>query len=143
MSYLDELTAIWESVKLSLKEKYAPSFVNLWFEDLKISSYEDNIITLSTVSEFKFDLLKKKHLPIIKEGFSEFLGFEPEVEILFVGVPTSPEKILNQMRDQDGLYSSSNSGSDPAPASVSSASDAAPKKSATIPSGAIPQNYKF
>ncbi len=123
MSYIDELVSIWEAVKESLKEKYAPSFVNLWFEELKIVSYEDNTITFSTISEFKHKIITEKHIPVIKEGFLNFLGFEPEINITFVGVPTSPEKIINQIREEE--------------------SGEEQKKPAKLPSGAIPQNYKF
>ena len=127
MSYLEDLFSIWEAVKLSLKEKYAPTFVNLWFEELKLTSYENNTITFSTVSEFKYKIITEKHIPIIKEGFSEMLGFEPEIEIVFSGVPTSPEKIIDQMREQDKLHENADK----------------QKKTVALPTGAIPQNYKF
>ena len=128
MSYLDDLVSIWESVKLSLKEKYAPAFVNLWFEELKIHSYEDGVIVFSTISEFKHKLINEKHLPILKEEFVTFLGFEPEIQVIFIGVPTSPDKILGQMREQD---------------MASGATSHTGAAQAKIPSGMIPQNYKF
>ncbi len=126
MSYIDELVSIWESVKLSLKEKYAPSFVNLWFEDLKLNSFEDNTVTFSTISEFKYKIITEKHIPIIKEGFSLFLGFEPDIKILFVGTPTSPEIILKQAEEQDRLSEADT-----------------PRRQIYIPTGEIPSNYKF
>jgi len=130
MSYLDDLVFIWESVKISLKEKYAPAFVNLWFEDLQIHSYEEGVITFSTVSEFKYMLINEKHIPLLKEEFVMFLGFEPEIKVIFVGVPTSPQKIIKQMQEQDKLEG----------ADDTQISD---RKPAKIPSGMIPQNYKF
>ncbi len=126
MSYIDELVSIWESVKLSLKEQYSPPFVNLWFEELKIHSYENNTVTFSTISEFKYKIIKEKHLPIIKGGFSLILGFEPEVEIIFVGTPTSSDIIIKQAEEQDRL----------AMGDIS-------KKPAAMPTGVIPNNYKF
>ena len=126
MAYLDELTSIWESVKLSLKEKYAPSFVNLWFEELKIHSYKDGAITFSTTSEFKYNIITDKHLPILKTEFTLFLGFEPEINILFVGEPVTAESIIESARQQDRLQRGEEV-----------------KKPASIPTGVIPQNYKF
>ncbi len=126
MSYIDELVSIWESVKLSLKEKYSPPFVNLWFEELSLSSFEDNTVTFTTISEFKYKIINEKHIPIIKEGFSLFLGFEPEIKVIFVGTHTSPEMIINQAREQDRL------------AGIEVA-----KKQISIPTGVIPNNYKF
>ena len=126
MSYIDELVSIWESVKLSLKEKYSPPFVNLWFEELSLSSFEDNTVTFTTISEFKYKIINEKHIPIIKEGFSLFLGFEPEIKVLFVGTHTSPEIIISQAKEQDRL------------AGMEGA-----KKQISIPTGVIPNNYKF
>ena len=126
MAYIDELSSIWESVKLSLKEKYAPAFINLWFEDLKVYSYEDGIITFSSDSEFKYTHINDKHLPILKTEFTLFLGFEPDIKVIFTGEHVSAEKIIQQAREQDRLYEN---GSQSIPA--------------TIPTGVIPQNYKF
>ena len=126
MSYIDDLVSIWESVKLSLKEKYLPTFVNLWFEDLVLHSYEDNVITFSTISEFKYKIINEKHLPILKKEFALFLGFEPDVKIIFVGEHVTAQKIINDALMQDRIESGE-----------------LPKKPAAIPTGFIPNNYKF
>ena len=84
MSYLDELSDIWEQVKQILATKFSPSQVDLWFKPLKIHSYEDNVIILSTDSEFKYSKIKEKYLGVIKDAFAEFFGFEQEVDIVFV-----------------------------------------------------------
>ena len=126
MAYLDELSSLWESVKLFLKEKYGPAFVNLWFENLTVHSYEDGSITFSTISEFKYNLINDKHLPIIKEGFTGFLGFEPDIKVIFTGEHVSAEQIIRQAQEQDKLQGGE-----------------AEKKPASIPTGVIPQNYKF
>ena len=126
MAYIDEISSLWESVKLSLKEKYAPAFINLWFEELKVDSYEDGVITFSTVSEFKYNHINEKHLPILKTEFTLFLGFEPEIRVIFTGEHVSAERIIEQAKEQDRLYGKS-----------------AGQAPATIPTGVIPQNYKF
>ena len=131
-SYLDDLVSIWESAKLSLKEKYSPPFVDLWFDELKIVSYEDGLLTFSTNSEFKYKIINEKHLPLIKEGLVPFFGFEPEVKLVFVGVPTSVQKILDDARRQDIIEGG-----------ASDTSEEPKKKQASLPTGAIPQNYKF
>ena len=127
MSYIDDLVSIWESAKESLKQKYAPSFVDLWFEELKIVSYEENTLTFSTNSEFKYKIITEKHIPIIKESLYPFFGFEPDIKLNFVGVPTSAQKIIEQVKEQDRLESEKSG----------------VKKHVSIPTGVIPQNYKF
>jgi len=65
MSYLDDLSAIWEEVKISFRSQFAQSFIDLWFGNLKIHSYENNTITLSTISEFVYKIVNEKYLPNI------------------------------------------------------------------------------
>ena len=100
MSYLDDLSDIWEQIKESLAEQFPPSQMDLWFNPLKIHSYDDNVITLSTNSEFKYTKVKEKYLTVIQDAFTEFFGFDQEVDIVFTGEPTSPEKIQRQL----GIY---------------------------------------
>ncbi|MBQ8849470.1 MAG: chromosomal replication initiator protein DnaA [Clostridia bacterium] len=126
MSYHDDFVSIWESVKLSLKEKYAPSFVNLWFEELKFQSFENNKITFSTISELKYNFITENHLPLLKKEFSLFLGFEPEIELVFLGQPVTAKDIMDSARRQDALGGAEEV-----------------RKKADIPTGIIPQNYKF
>ncbi|MBQ8330975.1 MAG: chromosomal replication initiator protein DnaA [Clostridia bacterium] len=103
MSYLDDLSDIWEAVKVHIKEQngYAQSIMDLWFGDLKVHSYENNVITLSTVSEFKHKIVSEKYMDMIRDGFAALLGFEAEIKLLFNGVPTSPEKIMNQITGKE------------------------------------------
>lgn len=127
MSYLDDLSQIWQDVKASFQSQYSQSIIDLWFGDLKVSSFENNQITLVTESEFKYKIVKEKYLNLIKEGFSNFLGFEVDVELIFTGIPSNPEKIKQQFRPEF----SSNSISD------------SPPQQTQKSFGVLPQNYSF
>ena len=129
MSYLDDLSAIWESVKLSFLEQYSKAIVDLWFGDLTVHSYEDNVITLSIQSEFKYKILTEKYMDMIRDGFTAQLGFEPQIKILFSGAPTSNTRIMEQIS------------SEPVPAAEEPEAQAAPADGR--PSGILPPNYKF
>ena len=98
MSYIDELENVWTLVKESLYDKYTKNFVELWFSKLKILSYEDEKIQFSTDSQFTFNLINDKYIPAIKEGFVNIMGFEPEIELIFVGTPVDQKKIIGQIR---------------------------------------------
>ena len=98
MSYIDELENVWTLVKESLYDKYTKNFVELWFSRLKILSYEDEKIKFSTDSQFTFNLINDKYIPAIKEGFVNIMGFEPEIELTFVGTPVDQKKIIGQIR---------------------------------------------
>ncbi len=81
MSYLDEISEVWNLVFQSIVEKKGRSFANLWFEDLKIHSYDGNTITFSHDSKFKYDTIKKTHIELLREEFSCFLPCN--IEIIF------------------------------------------------------------
>ncbi len=127
MSYLDDLSAIWEAVKTSFLEQYSETIVNLWFGELRVSSYEDNVITLSIDSEFKYKILTEKYMGMIRDGFTAQLGFEPEIKISFSGSPTNSSAIINQISSETVTE---------APAVIAPPNDGRP-------SGILPPNYKF
>ena len=96
MSYLNDISGIWEMVKSSLSSSLSQNVVDLWFGELKISSFENNEITFTTESEFKHKIINENYIKKISEEFSRILGFEISVKVIFVGVPTSAEKIKQQ-----------------------------------------------
>ena len=88
MSYLDEISEVWSLVYQNICSNKGESFTNLWFKDLKIHSFADNIITFSCDSEFKYETIKKNHIGILKEEFSAFLPCD--VDIIFTGKSSKP-----------------------------------------------------
>lgn len=125
MSYLDDLSAIWEMVRASFLTQYASSVVDLWFGDMQVHSYEDNVITLSTPREFKYKTIREKFMDTLRDGFAAQLGFEVEVNVVFTGTPTSSEQIVSQIKND-----------------LTQSSESAPAEEAR-PSGILPPNYKF
>ncbi len=98
MSYIDDISAIWEMVKQSFRddENLPQSVIALWFGDLKIISFESNVITFSTDSEFKHKTISENYLPKISQKFSKLFGFDVTANIVFDGIPTDKEKIKQQ-----------------------------------------------
>ena len=96
MTYIKDISNIWEMVKDSLTDKMPQSAVNLWFGDLKVVSFEGNRITFSIESEFKHNIiLDKKYDEMIAERFSSIIGFNVSVEVKFVGTPADKQSILD------------------------------------------------
>ena len=82
MTYIKDISNIWEMVKDSLTDKMPQSAVNLWFGDLKVVSFEGNRITFSIESEFKHNIiLDKKYDEMIAERFSSIIGVNVSVEV--------------------------------------------------------------
>ena len=98
MSYIDGISEIWDMVKKSFNEdeKLPQSVIDLWFGNLKVISFDNNEITLSTDSEFKYITVSENYLDKIGQKFSLFFGFEVKVNIVFDGIPTDKEKIKQQ-----------------------------------------------
>ncbi len=121
MSYLDDLNTIWEAVKVSFLEKFTQSIIDLWFRELKVHSYEDNVITLSTDSDLKHRIIQEKFLDLIRDGFTAHLGFEPEIRII---LNTSSEKKVSESE-------------------TSVQDDPSESDTRELPDGVLPPNYKF
>ena len=83
-------------VKEAFHASMSQATINLWFGELQVVSFENNVITFSTDSEFKYNEIKKRFLGMIGTEFSRILGFEVEADIQFVGVPVDAEKIKQQ-----------------------------------------------
>ena len=98
MSYIDDISVIWDMVKKSFNddEKLPQSVIDLWFGDLKIISFENNEITFSIDSGFKYNTISENYIEKIGQKFSRLFGFEVKANIVFDGVPADTEKIKQQ-----------------------------------------------
>ena len=99
MSYLDEISEIWNLAFKNISAEKTYSFANLWFKDLNILSYSDNTIIFSTNSQFKYDMIKKNHLGLLKDALSNYLPCE--VDIVFEGEKTDVETIKEQIYKEE------------------------------------------
>lgn len=96
-SYLDEISEIWKIVRESFHTRLSRETIDLWFSELVVVAFENNTITLSTNSEFKLDVIKKRHLADIQKGFCDLLGFDINVEIVFNGKRADPKDVINML----------------------------------------------
>ncbi len=91
--YMDEIREIWEMVKDSFRDKLSESTINLWFGELEIVSFEDDLITMGIPSSLKFKFVKEKFIDDIRSSFCTILGFEVQVNLIFTGSATSAEEM--------------------------------------------------
>ena len=82
MAYLDGLIAVWEDVRNSFLDSMPCSTVELWFGNMKMLAFKDDVLTFSIDSAFKCDIINQKFLSKIEDGFEERLGFRVKVEII-------------------------------------------------------------
>ena len=102
MAYLDGLNAVWEDVRNSFLESMQSSAVELWFGKMKLLSFDDDVLTFSVDSAFKYDLIKKKFLTMIEDGFEARLGFRTKVEIICE--EKSPDKAVDTSPAGTGFH---------------------------------------
>ncbi|MBQ7320499.1 MAG: chromosomal replication initiator protein DnaA [Clostridia bacterium] len=100
MPYVDDMKPLWEAVKLSMKDSMSQAAVDLWFGELVLTDFSDNVISFTTDSEFKYGFITQKYLPLMAEKFKEQLGFDVEIKLEFVGKPADVERIKKQLRTE-------------------------------------------
>ncbi len=102
MSYLDEISEIWKLAFKNISANKTRSFAELWFKDLKIVSYNGNTVTFSIDSEFKYNQIKKNHMDILRQAFSEYMPCD--IEIIYVGegeeIPSAEQEILTEEKKE-------------------------------------------
>jgi len=83
--YMEEIKQVWEMVKESFRDHLSESTINLWFGEIEILSFSEDEIRLGINSEFKFKVVRDKHLENIQKYFCELLGFDIRVNLVFTG----------------------------------------------------------
>ena len=123
MSYIDSIKNIWNIVKDSFNESLPQGVADLWFDNIEIVSFDNNCITMTTDFKTAYNVINQKYLDTIKEKFSEMLGFDIDVELLFVESKKAPAIDYTPMiENAQGVKHSQ------------------PDK---LPTVVIPQNYSF
>ncbi len=100
MPYVDDMLPLWEAAKQSMKDTMSQTAIDLWFGELKMTDFNENIITFTTESESKYSFITQKYIPLMEEKFKEQLGFDVEIHLEFVGEPANMDRIRNQLREQ-------------------------------------------
>ena len=94
--HIEVIQEVWDLVKDSFrepKESLSETTIKLWFGDIEIISYEDNIITMGLASDLKFKIVNEKYLETIEKRFCEFLAFDVRVNLIFTGNASSPQEV--------------------------------------------------
>lgn len=108
MSYIDDISEVWNIVYQNICAKKGKSFTDLWFKELKIYSYNSGIITFSCDSQFKYDTIKANHIALLEEEFSNFMPCK--IDIIFAGREnnTAPVESVSKQKEKIDDYSSYN-----------------------------------
>ncbi len=93
--HIEVIQEVWDLVKDSFREskELSETTIKLWFGDIEILSYEDNIITMGLASDLKFKIVTEKYLETIQHRFCEFLAFDVHVNLIFTGSSTPADEV--------------------------------------------------
>ena len=98
MPYLDDINEIWDIVKESFRDSMDPVAMDLWFKNLTIKDFDNNLILFSTDSQIKYKIITEKYLDIIEKKFQKYLYDDIRVALVFDGSPTDVEKLKAQVQ---------------------------------------------
>lgn len=79
--YVDEIRQIWGHVKESFRQTFSDTTVDLWFGEIDVTSFANDLITMTIPSEFKYNIVKEKYLDKIQSEFTRLLGFPIRVDL--------------------------------------------------------------
>ncbi len=96
-SYLEEIKLVWNLVYESFSDCMDQSTRELWFGDITVEDYRDGLITLGIKSEIKHKTLNQKYLGQLASRFSDELGFDVAVEVIFTGTPINREEAMRKI----------------------------------------------
>ena len=100
MNFIDDFNGIWEAAKENLKEHMTESVINLWFGDMKVTSFEDNTVVFSINSEMKYNIiLKNKFDNLIADAFEKTMGFPVSIKIVFIGDDRENSTHVKKLRE--------------------------------------------
>ena len=99
-AYLQEIKLVWDIVYESLSDSFATSTRELWFKDLTIENYEDGVITMGIKSELKHKTLTEKYTGELSRRFSDELGFDVIVNVIFTGVPLDVDEARKKIMER-------------------------------------------
>jgi len=73
---------VWNMVLEELKKEYSETAMRLWFNELELVLLTDDTAVLESKSDFKRDMIEKRHLKTIERYLSQILGFDTDIYIV-------------------------------------------------------------
>ena len=82
---LNEIKEIWTMILGELQQRLnlSNTSISLWFGDIVINSFSDDILSITTSTDYKKEVIEKRYIAHIEDLFEVFMGFRITV---YVGV---------------------------------------------------------
>lgn len=99
-AHLEEIRLVWDAVYDSFADCMTADIRELWFGELTVEDYEDGVITMGIKSEVMHKLLNEKYLGELSRRFSDELGFDVSVNVIFTGTPIDKEEARRNIMER-------------------------------------------
>lgn len=86
---MDLVYELWEGVKAEIKRNTSETIYAVWFENLKLDTFDGETVVL-TDDPFRCKILNEKFYDLIGECFEKVMGFK--VTVCIQGTPEKPKK---------------------------------------------------
>lgn len=85
---MDDFSSILEPLREKLKEKTGvpKTSFDLWFGDLNITSFTEDMVVFSTPTKLKKKILSSRYIKVLKESLEETIGFPINIDIISLDV---------------------------------------------------------
>lgn len=109
MSYLNDLSVIWEEVKTELKKFYPSSTIDFYMSRFTIEPFDGKRVILNTDGYLPHKYVTENLAEKTKELFIMMLGFEIELEVNYTGnAEEVHQRILRQIRGESPIVPEEN-----------------------------------
>ncbi|MBR6708112.1 MAG: chromosomal replication initiator protein DnaA [Clostridia bacterium] len=107
MPYTDDLSAIWNTVKEAMLEKYPQSSIDLWFSPYTLTGFDGKTATLVCDNAFKHGIVCQRYRNDIAHFFETVTGFPVEIDLICTATatvtPPQPKPtVISSLPDEDG-----------------------------------------
>ena len=81
---LNEIKEIWTMILGELQQRLnlSNTAMTLWFGDISITSFSDNILSIKTSTDYKKEIIESRYIAHIEDLFEVFMGFRIAVAVL-------------------------------------------------------------
>ena len=96
MEHLNEIKEIWTMILGELQQRLnlSNTAMTLWFGDISVSSFSNNVLTVNTSTDYKKEVIETRYISHIENLFELFMGFN-------ISVKVSVEKKSNTLNLED------------------------------------------
>ncbi len=79
---MQSFTDVWQLILAEMKKEFSETAMSLWFNDLELILLDDSTAVLKSQSNFKRDMIEKRHKQSLESYFKQILGFEVQVSVV-------------------------------------------------------------